>query len=330
MLTYAFQSLNSDGYKNIETEEFEYVADLFAAILIKGVSNQIKRGLGREYVLTSASLSSPHGKINISSSLKNQDILKKKLVCDFDEFSKNFMLNRILKTTMRLLLMSEEVSKERKIALKRVMIYFSDVEEVNVHSISWNSLRYNRNNATYKMLINICYLVINGMLLTEETGKNKLAKYVDDQKMHRLYEKFVLEYYKKHFPDFNPAASQIDWNVNDGNIDLLPTMKSDINLKYNDKTLIIDTKYYGHIYQTNYDKKSIHSANIYQIFTYVKNKDVEGNGKVSGVLLYAKTDDEDIDSDFMMDGNKISVKTLDLNTDFIKIKDKLNNLVSEL
>lgn len=329
MLTYAFQSLNSDGYKNIETEEFEYVADLFAAILIKGVSNQIKRGLGREYVLTSDSLSSPHGKINISSSLKNQDILKKKLICDFDEFSKNIMLNRILKTTMRLLLMSEEVSKERKIALKRVMIYFADVEEVDIHSVSWNSLRYNRNNATYKMLINICYLVISGMLLTEENGKNKLAKYVDDQRMHRLYEKFVLEYYKKHFPHFNPAASYIDWNVEDGNVELLPTMKSDITLKHDDKTLIIDTKYYGHIYQTNYDKKSIHSANIYQIFTYVKNKDVAGAGKVSGILLYAKTDDEDIDNDFIIDGNKISVKTLDLNADFIKIKGKLNELVSE-
>lgn len=85
----------------------------------------------------------------------------------------------------------------------------------------------------------------------------------------------------------------------------------------------------GHIYQTNYDKKSIHSANIYQIFTYVKNKDVAGAGKVSGILLYAKTDDEDIDNDFIIDGNKISVKTLDLNADFIKVEGKLNELVSE-
>lgn len=32
----------------------------------------------------------------------------------------------------------------------------------------------------------------------------------------------------------------------------------------------------------------------------------------------------------MMDGNKISIKTLDLNAEFIKIKDKLNELVSDL
>ena len=44
-----FQVLNEQGYKNIETEQFDNVAELCAAILSKGVSLQLKRGLGREY-----------------------------------------------------------------------------------------------------------------------------------------------------------------------------------------------------------------------------------------------------------------------------------------
>ena len=49
------------------------------------------------------------------------------------------------------------------------------------------------------------------------------------------------------------------------------TMKSDITLVNGDKTLIIDTKYYGHTMQHNpmYDSSSIISGNLYQIFTYV-------------------------------------------------------------
>ena len=64
---------------------------------------------------------------------------------------------------------------------------------------------------------------------------------------------------------------------------------------------------------------------MYQIFTYVKNQDVMGDGSVSGMLLYAKTD-EDItpDQDFMMNGNRISVKTLDLNLEFADIVSQLN------
>ena len=38
MLSYAFQVLNEQGYKSVATEHFENVADLCAAILIKGLS----------------------------------------------------------------------------------------------------------------------------------------------------------------------------------------------------------------------------------------------------------------------------------------------------
>ncbi len=49
MLAYAFQVLNEQGYKDVATEEFDNVAELCAAILTKGISVQLKRGLSREY-----------------------------------------------------------------------------------------------------------------------------------------------------------------------------------------------------------------------------------------------------------------------------------------
>ena len=59
---------------------------------------------------------------------------------------------------------------------------------------------------------------------------------------------------------------------------------------------------------------------MYQIFSYVKNKDLELKGKdykVSGMLLYAKTNQSiQPDSDYLIDENLISVKTIDLNQDF--------------
>lgn len=77
-----------------------------------------------------------------------------------------------------------------------------------------------------------------------------------------------------------------------------------------------------------YDSRTMHSQNMYQIFTYVKSKDTQRTGNVSGgVLLYAKTDEEITpDNDYMIDGNKISVKTLDLNADFPAIAKQLNVL----
>ena len=45
MLSYAFQILNENGYSDIATENFNNAAELFAAILSKGISVQLKRGL---------------------------------------------------------------------------------------------------------------------------------------------------------------------------------------------------------------------------------------------------------------------------------------------
>lgn len=332
MLAYAFQVLSEDSYANVAIEDFEYVGDLLAAILAKGIANQIKRGLGREYVRKTEAISSPTGKINVDASVRQQSMFKKQLVCDFDEFTENAYMNKILKTTAMLLIRSSEVSIQHRKALKKVMLYFTGVDEVALRSIQWSSIQYHRNNATYKMLVNICYLIIEGMLLTEREGLRKLARYVDDQRMHRLYEKFVLEYYRKHYPQFSASSANIDWNI-DGNAEFLPTMKSDITLQFKGKTLIIDTKYYEHTMQINslYNSRTLHSHNMYQIFAYVKNKDTANSGNVSGVLLYAKTDEEIVpDNDYMMSGNRISVKTLDLNKDFSYIAKQLNTLAERL
>ena len=60
------------------------------------------------------------------------------------------------------------------------------------------------------------------------------------------------------------------------------------------EVLNIDAKYYTHTPQTQYDVHTLHSGNLYQISTYVKNKDMEFGEKphtVSGMLLYAATDE---------------------------------------
>ena len=108
-------------------------------------------------------------------------------------------------------------------------------------------------------------------------------------------------------------------------------MKTDITLHNGDRTLIIDTKYYGRMMQEQFDKQTIHSGNLYQIFTYVKNLDKDNAGNVSGMLLYARTQEEiapDLDATFGK--NRIMVRTLDLNCDFSGIRGQLNRFASIL
>ena len=333
MLSYAFKVLNEQGYKNIATEQFDNTAELCAAILTKGIAFLLKRGLGKEYIPQVETLSTLRGKVEVTDSVKGRTMLKKQLVCSYDDFSINSYMNRIIKTTAELLLHAD-ISKTRKKELRKLMVYFKDVDELDVHTINWH-IQYNRNNQTYRMLISICWLLVKGLLQTNSDGSTRLMDFLDEQRMCRLYEKFILEYYKREFPLLNASASQIPWALDDGIGDMLPAMQSDITLSNGNDVLIIDAKYYpasGNT-QVQYDKHTLHSGNLYQIFTYVKNKDAEFGEtphKVSGMLLYAKTEEAiQPDSSYQMSGNKISVKTLDLNTEFAAIAAQLNAIVKE-
>lgn len=330
MLSYAFQILTQDTYDDVAIESFDEMYDLLAAILAKGIGIQLKQGLYREYINRQEELSVLRGKINMSGMIKNQLVHKRVLACDFDDLSENNLFNQIIKTTVILLMKNAKLKTEYKDDLKKKMLFFSNVDIVEPSSIRWSSIRFQRNNQTYRMLISICQLILEGMLMTTDTGEYRLASFVDEQRMCRLYEKFILEYYNRHYPELKVSASQIPWSVDDGVRTMLPMMQSDIHLQKDNTVLIIDAKYYSHTTQVQYNKHTLHSNNMYQIFAYVKNRDYEFGEEehtVSGMLLYAKTEEEiQPDHVYQMHGNQISVRTLDLNLPFVDIAGQLNQI----
>ncbi len=225
------------------------------------------------------------------------------------------------------------------------MAYFGDVGDIDLSAVDWH-MRFDRNSQTYRMLMNVCWLVAKGLLQTQSDGTRRLMDFLDDQRMSRLYEKFILEYFRREHPELNAGAPYIAWALDDGFADMLPAMRSDVTLARRDdprRILIIDAKYYSHATQQQFDKRTVHSHNLYQIFTYVKNKEAElaredalsgvQSGmphEVSGMLLYARTD-EDVqpDATYQMSGNKISVRTLDLNLPFADIRAQLDAIAEE-
>lgn len=330
MLAYAFQELRQNNYAEIEGEPFNEIYDLFAEILARGISFQLKQGLYREYVAKNESMQTVRGKIDINGTIAKRMRNSQQIVCDYDELSEDNVYNQILVTTASILLKHSDVEKKKKARLKKLMLFFQNVHPIDVHAIRWNSLRFDRNNRNYRMLLYICYFIISEWLMTTDEGNFKLREFSDDH-MCRLFEKFVLEYYKRHHPKTKASAAQIDWNIVEEETDtsVLPIMQSDVLLSLEERTLIIDTKYYSRIMQEQYDKKTLRNGHLYQINTYVNEYDSEHLHNVDGMLLYAKTK-----QDFFEDaqivkkaGYTLYIRTLDLNTDFETIKKRLDSFL---
>lgn len=91
-------------------------------------------------------------------------------------------------------------------------------------------------------------------LVCKSKGNMKLMDFLDDRQMSTLYEKFVLNYYRKEHPYIKAHAPQIPWQIDDGEELMLLKMKSGVTLEYGLKILIIDTKFYSHNISENYGK----------------------------------------------------------------------------
>ncbi len=330
MLAYAFRDFRFNMFEDIRGEDFEDTNNLFAEILIRSVSSQLKQGLYKAYVSQNGTLPVIRGRIDLLKTRVVQRANPYRVYCNYDELSANNPYNQVVKTILQYLTKCSDVDENRKQAIRQLLHFFTSIDQIDMASLHIGQFRFDRNNQNYQFLVYICFFIFQELLMTTEEGIYKL-KSLSDDKMERLFEKFVLEYYRRHHPETKPHAAQVKWDVIDdeSSTSILPTMRTDIMLTVGDRTLIIDTKYYNHTLQSNFDRDKIHSANLYQIYAYVNNYDVGHTGKVDGMLLYAKTQDDPClnDKRTLRDGNIIYFKTLDLNRDFKEIANQLESIL---
>jgi 5-methylcytosine-specific restriction enzyme subunit McrC len=105
-------------------------------------------------------------------------------------------------------------------------------------------------------------------------------------------------------------------------------MLTDVSLRKLDRTVIIDTKYYKETLQQHYDRRTVHSGHIYQLFAYLKNLEHRGgaDGCAEGILLYPVVTDE-FNLTYDLHGHKMKICTVNLMQDWKQIDRRLRSLV---
>ena len=333
MLAYAFEFVDKSKLIDVGTDDFDNALDLLAFLLETGIASQVKHGLYKEYVSKMEELLTVRGKIDMLPTARSRFARKQTISCEFDELSENNLMNQILKTTCLLLVRSDDVDRSRRDAIKKTMLYFSEVEPIPLRSVDWARIDFTRSNRSYRFLLSICQLIAEGMLIDDSKGGFVLAPYIDEGTLNRLFEKFVLRYYKVHHPELSSSSPKIAWALDEEySGTMLPTMQTDIALSNAGRFLIIDAKFYASslLSQERYGTKRVHSGNLYQIFSYVKNKASSSPElEVLGMLLYARTREAVQPNErFLMDGNEIHVRTLDLAGQFGDISSELEDIAA--
>lgn len=334
MLCYAWNVLEQSDNIILGSEKFDNIYNLFARIYISGTSSLIKRGFNRYYIQENEAVLTLKGKINIAESIKEQTSHNGSMICQFDEFSKDVKLNQIIKTTINILIKSPQLDVDLRNKLLKIRLHFLDIQNIVLSKSLFSSLRYNRNNYHYRMLINVSELIYQGLITNKDGNEISFSDFVRDNQMAKLYEKFVLNFYRTHLNEttYNIHSPKLKWNldeeVSEEDLSLLPEMRTDIVIenKANNTQLIIDTKYYAQtLVSSNWsDIGKIRTAHLFQILAYVNNSDFLG--EIKGMLLYP-TIEKEINAYFPLGGRSIGVRTLNLNADWNDITDRLMSII---
>lgn len=324
LMSYAFDAVDVREYQSLATEDFDDLEDLLAAILLLGIESQRRRGLEREYSPREEEGWRIKGRVDMRRTMRLQVAGRNTAAYEYDEYTEDTLFNRILKTCAMLLVGSDRVSGARRRHLRGVLPYLQGVSVLtDVSRVPWDRLRYHRGNRTYRLLMNVCFLIVNRQLLTQEVGNRQLAVFDDAQAFSSLFEGFLFNFYRRHFPELRPRSQQ---SIAPGpdTPSFLPTMYKDVTLFDGRRTLILDAKCYGRIFSTRFEQRKLSAEHVRQIFYYASHS---GSPEaVSALLVYAGTEEAEGDERWSDQGYSLGCVTLDLNRPFPEIRAALEEI----
>ena len=253
--------------------------------------------------------------------------------CEFDELSVDTLPNQILRATVERLLKVSELNAELKNKLRGLNRELAGIRNVRLTRTAFRSVQLHSNNSYYRFLLNVCELVWKMGIVDETAGSYKFRDFIrDDKRMARLFEAFILNFFRAERPELDVRSETIQWvasSSSDPQFKYLPNMRTDISVRDSDRTLIIDAKFYRETFQSYFESQTIHSNNLYQIYSYLKNLEIRGgnDASASGMLLYPAVN-EKVRLTYELPGHLVHICTVDLAREWRDIREELLELVA--
>ena len=333
MLLYAWDLVEFRDRFDTEVEDAPDLRALLTRILVFLMKHQVRRGLRGDYVERSEELRGVRGRIDFGETLRGMSMYRGRLHCEFEEFTLNVPRNQIIRSTLNdsmnrgfTKVESERPEHTRLVsdveALIR-MLYEIDRVRVTRRLIASELRLLGRNEREYKLMLKICEMLQDpSMPQSDSVSDLEIVDWLRKQE-HEIFERFVANFYRLRLRDWSVGVqTTLRWNetgtamVRDAR---LPTMRPDVVLtsRSSGEIVVLDTKWYRSVLRESYGDLTVDSANLYQMYGYLASQDYRqgAHRTARGILLYARTDRDDVNFRTEIDGHPFQVYTLDLTKD---------------
>lgn len=329
LLCYAWNRLEQGKIIAVARIPTTSVADLFAAVLCSGVEHIARRGMQQGYQPRVEEVSSLRGRIDVLSSSRRHLLLHGRAICSFADLSVDTLANRILKATLKLL--KDRVDdKGLRQRVRALYSRLSSISDLRLTRQVFKSIQLGSHERFYRFLMRICELVLGSWLVESGTGSSRFRDFRRDERaMTRVFEDFIYNFLRLEQSQWRVSRERIPWaasSTTDPTLRLLPEMRTDVVLRQANSCRIIDAKYYQKALSHRYDTDKFHSANLYQLMSYVSHESARNaSQEISGMLLYPRVD-RTLRERYLIQGHVIDLCTIDLNADWQEIEAEIRAL----
>lgn len=266
---------------------------------------QLNQGIDREYIKNKSNISCVKGKILFNKHIQKNLFNKNKFICEYSILAEDYLLNRIIKTTL-LHISNFYISNKTKAKIRIQLSKLSHISEIPDASNAIKTVCFNRKNERFRSTINYCNLLLNHMGISLSKGKYCINSFLID--MNKLFEEFIYKSYKKIYKNnviYQNKDNYLLYSCSNSKVKKI-NLRPDIMIKEDSGYInIIDTKW-------KVINKFVNASDIYQMNAYIygipKAKDV--------ILIFPKNAKNDnIIEDFCIKNNSfnhIKIRTIDL------------------
>jgi len=332
LFCYAWSHFNGGKLSDVGTERCPDIANLFAKLLIEGLSQLARRGLDRDYQLTCAQTQSLRGRIDLDELVKRQTLKSGYLSCWVDELSVDTLHNRILKASALTLARVYEVMPAQKSELIRLAKGMQSVSDVRVNATHFRMIQFSAKTRHYRFLMKICEFVFRCLLPTQAGTGSRFSNILEDETaMSAVFEEFLRNFYRIHGTTFKVKRDVLEWDARSDaaeSLALLPSLETDFVLHSKQRAIVFEAKYYRQALEGKPGlQKRIRSQHLRQLFAYLHHVGrTYPEKEIDGVLIYP-TGNTALDHSYQIAERSVRVITLDLKQQWQIIHNELMAIV---
>lgn len=263
---------------DLSTTKNRNIYEMFISLFVQSIEKLIHRGLKSQYVEKEDNQFFLKGKLKFNEHIKRNLIHKERFYVEFDEYLQDRAENRLLKSTIELLLRKTN-DFENKRNLRQQLFIFDEVSLSRNYESDFKKVNTHRGMEHYELPLRFVDVFLRNKSFTSLRGKeNVFALLFPMEKVFENYMEFVLKNSKEslNLSKVIPNGYSGDYLLSHGTCEII-NQQPDYVLETLDSSLIIcDAKWKLFEIATNkskkcknYEKVNIASNDAYQIFSYL-------------------------------------------------------------